>query len=114
MGVTLQARQQHLTMRICHIVVYTLDAICSIYALFGGGRAIGESLIFHFEIPDFGEGWFGERVRGKNLIPACMMAQLSSEVSPSLIAYLVRSATLCLSSFFMICRRWVSTVFTLT
>jgi len=55
-GVTIQALQQHLNMRIYHIVVYTLDAICSIYALFGGGRAIGESLIFHFEIPDFGEG----------------------------------------------------------
>ena len=36
----------------------------------------------------------------------------SIEVRPSRMAYFVRAAMVCRSSFFMICRRWVSTVFT--
>ena len=49
------------------------------------------------------------------VVKTCKPTYYSSmEVSPSRMAYFVRAAMVCRSSFFIICLRWVSMVFTLT
>ena len=69
---------------------------------FGQKRAIRVSLIFHFVIPYIALWDFRTGAEEKFFLA---LKSYSIEVSPSLTAYLVRSAMLCRSSFFIICLR---------
>ena len=74
-------------------------------------RAIRDSLILAFAKPYI--------VQAALMAAGLLRAQggrspYSMEVSPSRMAYFVRSAMLWRSSFFMSCRRWVSMVLMLT
>ena len=73
-------------------------------------KEIGINLKFILGNPDQEDWMTGSRGA---ILRKGWLNQGSREVSPSLMAYLVSSATLRIPSLCMICCRWVSTVFTL-